>query len=228
MIPDWRLYIPFGPGYSVTHSFPGIVIACVPLGLVVVWTYLYVLRMPLYDLLPSGFRLRLLPAPTNPALSDIPAQLKIALAIGIGSLTHQVWDAFTHGNGWGVAMVPALKQVWTSVAGVKLLGYQVLQHGSSLIGLPLLTLIVALWYRKSTPQPADSTLLPRHWRWLCQFVIVATPLGFIVYHWSHADGTGFHDIGHALYYGATDGGTAFLLLLLTYSLILYPIMSRPD
>ena len=54
MIPDWPLYIPLGPAYEVTHSFQGVFTASLPLGLAVVLLFQYILKRPLYELLPLG------------------------------------------------------------------------------------------------------------------------------------------------------------------------------
>ena len=142
MVPDWPLYFLVGPTYQLTHSFPGIFVACLPMGLVITWLFLAVARRPLFELASGGLRQRLAAYLNSSPERSARGILNMAVAICVGATTHIIWDAFTHGGTWGVAMFPALQDVWVTVFGIKFVGYMALQHGSSLIGLPLM---LVLW-----------------------------------------------------------------------------------
>jgi len=224
MIPDWPLYIPVGPDYAQTHTFSGIILACLPLGLFVTMIYLVFLRQPLFELLPLGLRQRLVPYHENRNNFDALSLLHIAAAVSVGALTHIVWDAFTHGNAWGVAMIPETREIWLSVTGVKFPGYMVLQHGSSVIGLPLLTLLFVIWYRKATVNSPAATIISVPTRVAWSVLIAGIPLGVLVKQLIDVERVALWPILKALYYGATSSGFVLVVLVACYGLLFYPVV----
>ena len=106
MVPDWPMYITVGPEYQLTHSFPGIFIACMPLGLAVTLLFLAVVRRPLLELAPSGLQQRLVRFVNAQPELTAGSFARLALAVCVGATTHIVWDAFTHHGAWGVELLP--------------------------------------------------------------------------------------------------------------------------
>ena len=73
------------------------------------------------------------------------------VALAVGALTHIVWDAFTHRYGWGVELLPFLNTELL-MGDFTLPGYKLLQYGSTVIGLPLVTIIAAIWIARQKVQ----------------------------------------------------------------------------
>jgi hypothetical protein len=81
--------------------------------------------------------------------------LLLGASLGIGVVSHVVWDLFTHEGRAGVAALPLLAQPWGP-----LLGYKWLQHGSSAIGLAILAAWSVVWLTRRPPVGAVSRVLP--------------------------------------------------------------------
>jgi hypothetical protein len=77
----------------------------------------------------------------------------LVLSLTLGVLSHIVWDGFTHANRFGTDLIPALGRPWFTVAGYTFHGFAVAQYGSSLVGLPLIALVLIRLYLQ---QPRDD------------------------------------------------------------------------
>ena len=82
-----------------------------------------------------------------------------SLALFVGSVTHVVWDAFTHDYGLFVRAWPALKSpVTASLPGLP--WYSALQFGSTIFGM--LALVAAVWpWLREQPSVAIPQLVVR-------------------------------------------------------------------
>lgn len=176
MVPDWPLFFAYGPSYATTHSFRGIITACLPLGFLVYSVFQAILKRPLFDLLPRSVREKsvpLLQSPTGFKLGDL---TRAAVAVAVGATTHIVWDAFTHQGRWGTHLLPALNGVAITFVGLDVPGYKLFQHGSTVVGIPILILCLRQWLRKQPPQPAPP-LLSACLNRLTILVALAVPVG---------------------------------------------------
>ncbi|MER7763425.1 DUF4184 family protein [Streptomyces sp. NPDC097619] len=135
-----------------THSLLGVVTvdALFTALLVAVWL---LLREPLVGLLPAARRGPVYAAARG---EDWRGRSPVALALRfypcavVGSLTHVVWDSFTHHDRWGTDAFPVLNR---TVAGEPL--YFHLQYGGSALALLVLGrfLYGAVRLRRGTPPP---------------------------------------------------------------------------
>ncbi|GAA5025184.1 hypothetical protein GCM10023258_17960 [Terrabacter aeriphilus] len=106
MAPDVAMFLPGLFAYRHTHSVTGVATTDLALGVVVVTTWWAVLRAPVIDVLPDAVRrnLRL----------DVPGWrsprwwASVVAGVVVGSVTHVVWDAFTHAGRWGSELLPWL------------------------------------------------------------------------------------------------------------------------
>ncbi|MFF7329312.1 DUF4184 family protein [Streptomyces sp. NPDC008150] len=135
----------------VTHSFPGVFTVDVLTAWALVGLWL-VLREPLVALLPSAARPRAAEVlgcgrPRTPLSARTVAWWYASAALG--SLTHVVWDAFTHPGRWGTRLVPRLA---APLAGVPL--YRLVQYGSSALAAVLIVLFAARALRRAAPRGA--------------------------------------------------------------------------
>jgi hypothetical protein len=126
MVPDIPLFLGWRWGYALSHSVLGVLTADVALGVVVGVIWVYLVRDALVDLSPSPVRHRLAPSTRLDARSWL-----LALpALMIGSLTHVVWDSFTHTGRWGARQLG-----WLSTEHAGLAGASWLQYVSGVLGL---------------------------------------------------------------------------------------------
>ncbi|MEV0679907.1 DUF4184 family protein [Actinosynnema sp. NPDC050436] len=120
-LPYFALLRPVGGDY--THTWWGLVVVDVPIALAALALYRAVLLRPLLALAPAAVRSRVAHLPA-PRLG--PAAAASAL---VGVVTHFAWDAFTHHDGWGVRLFPALED---DVLGMP--GFALAQWLSTVLG----------------------------------------------------------------------------------------------
>ncbi|MEZ6189011.1 MAG: DUF4184 family protein [Planctomycetota bacterium] len=159
MIPDLPSFVRLYPGaYYTSHSFLGVVTLDLALGLLALLVWHALLARPAQELLPSPIRERLGPAAEPWPWGRLDRWAAAALAIALGAATHVVWDAFTHGDRWGVELVPALRRELLRVSGRGIPVYRALQYGSSLVCLPLLAFLAWRWLARQPRRPRPSPL----------------------------------------------------------------------
>ncbi|MET8979873.1 DUF4184 family protein [Streptomyces sp. NPDC004539] len=148
---------------DVTHSFAGVFTVDVLLAWVLVGVWLLV-REPLVALLPAAWRSRVA-ALTRCGVPH--ARVTSALALrwyvsaALGSLTHVVWDAFTHLDRWGMRLLPVLGEEF---AGSPLYWY--LQYGGSLIAAVAIAAFVRYALRRAPSGAVPGMpVLSRRDRW---------------------------------------------------------------
>ena len=108
MTPDLRLFVPFAPLYSTTHSLAWLPVTTLLAG--ALWLAWRVVVLPAAsDLSPSWCAARYAgSSATGATASPARRRLLATAALALGVLTHVVWDAFTHHGRWGVALAPVL------------------------------------------------------------------------------------------------------------------------
>ena len=227
MVPDWPLYVPFvGPEYDLTHSVPGLFTACLPLGVLSALYFQFALKRPLVELLPQFLQRRMVRFVYLPAKPSIAVLLTIVAALLLGSGSHVLWDSFTHGGAWGVQLLPQLKQVMLAIDSARFTGYQVLQHGSTFVGLPLFLILAWAWCRNAETSDVPNPVFPPRsilvWRLLLVAIPVITSLLML---WQLADATTTRSIFRTLYYGVTRAGLILLVAMLILG-VHYRVMLR--
>jgi hypothetical protein len=153
MAPDFPYFVAAADLRWRTHSFAAVVWFCVPAGLAVYLAFERWLRAPWIDLLPAALAARV---PRAPA----PAKLAAVIAsLALGAATHVFWDSFTHEHEPGVVLVRGLNTAALHVLGVPVRGYNLLQHGSTLLGALVLADATRRWLRRTPAGP-----LPPRWQ----------------------------------------------------------------
>ncbi len=155
MIPDWGLFVPVGPGYTLMHSWPGLLLACVPLGLILLLLFRSLVRRAMVELTPTEMQSRLTKFKVWQTRFTAKEILAASVALAIGAASHLIWDAFTHHGRWGVELLPFMSTVLFELGGSQVQLFKFFQHGSSVIGLPLLACWVWRWYQ-SQPYVAET------------------------------------------------------------------------
>ncbi len=173
MAPDFEYFIRIAPAGRSGHTFPGILLITLPIALLILWIFQRFVKRPVANLLPTGIQSRL-----SRHLGPFPffgasrfALIVISILVGIA--THILWDSFTHVNTWLYELWPLLHEpVYVPVLGT-LPVYKALQHGSTVAGLFVLFLWLALWYRRSNPVPIRQPILPSSRRITVISVVIA-------------------------------------------------------
>lgn len=153
LVPDLGYFWPGSQSQIFTHSLPGIVIFGLPVGIILLWLFHHWLKQALLLLLPPSHQ-RALEAYSGPFLFFPWRRLAlILLSLFIGGLTHIAWDAFTHGQGWGVQTFDALHRPMFRVIGLQVKPYHLIKHGSSTLGMVALAYWYAAWYFRQRGHP---------------------------------------------------------------------------
>jgi hypothetical protein len=147
---------------TTTHSWPGLVTVAIPLALVLFLALAACGR-------PARWAL--------PTATDAQARrggqvglwlVWVVLSLALGVLTHVLWDSFTHGDGWVVTHVDALR---TEAVG-SLTWARLLQHLSTAVGL--VAIVVYAWrHRHRWLVTADPTRRTRSVRVLTVVAVAA-------------------------------------------------------
>jgi len=152
MTPDFPYFVGWDELRFRTHSLPSVATFSIPVGLVTYFAYERWLRAAWCDLLPASVAARV------PRSATHSRWLAVTGALALGALTHVLWDSFTHEHQPGVELVRALNVVIVELLGFPVRGYNLLQHGSTLVGLALLARWFHCWLRR-TPRGE----LPASW-----------------------------------------------------------------
>jgi len=187
LVPDFEYFVRAEQISTISHTLRGLWRWDLPATLILAALVHLVVKWPMLLVAPAAVTRRTLAAIGAPWRARWGAAA-VASCLGsavIGSATHLAWDSLTHANGWGPRHVHAL----TTPLSVPLLGtmvaHRVLQHTSTIIGLVVLTVVVARAIRRAAPVAVPE--LPRTAaRWLvagCTIVAVAlTTARLVVMH----------------------------------------------
>ncbi|MFL6109534.1 MAG: DUF4184 family protein [Marmoricola sp.] len=148
MSPDVPVFLDaYGRPYHFTHSALGIVTVDLAVGLLGVAFWFSVLRDPIVDVAPAAVRERLAPR----ARYDRTQWRLAVLAVVAGSVTHVVWDLFTHHDRWGVRHIS-----WLGQRHGQMVGYHWTQYGSSVVGLTICAIWATYAVRSRPRQPRPA------------------------------------------------------------------------
>jgi hypothetical protein len=195
MAPDAVLFVPFLPKYAVTHSWWGVFTIDLAVSLVVLVTWWWLVR-PAWASAVPGVRNRVPEAWGRP--EQVPARRILAVVAGCvaGSVTHVVWDAFSHEHAWAVRRLPFLRDV---IAGHPV--YSIVQDASSVLGLLALVAAAVLWWRRAPRREVAPLRLPER-----TLVTLATALIVVVL------------VANTVIVLAVGGGATDIVVVLAYRL----------
>lgn len=228
MVPDWSLFVPFGPHYITTHTVTGLLTACLPLGFVLFIVFNALYRRALIELMPVSIQARMDRYKYWQSHFSATQLVYAAAAVLIGAASHLLWDAFTHSGRWGVELIPVLNQTLFVVAGTDVQGYKFFQHGSSVVGLPLLAYMAWQWLQRQPLVDPRPTLLSRNARvTLCTLLLLLPALAAASKIWPMLDNPlTTHWLHRALFYSVTQFGLWLLVFLTAYSVVLRAMSSE--
>lgn len=170
MTPDLEYFFWFRHTALVGHSIPGLFVFCLPAGILALWCFHSFVKYPANLLLPKPFRRRLATLSTLRPRIDSGQSKLLALCVGVGAATHIAWDSITNQRSGLFAQMPAFCQTVFQTGGIDLNICDILQHGSTIAGLAILTLAAWLWMRGRPVQNTDRSDLPD---WLRRTVLLS-------------------------------------------------------
>ena len=150
MAPDAVLFAPFLPPYQDAHSWWGIPTIDLAVSLVVLATWWFLVR-PAWSPVVPGLRRRLPRSWGRPPSLGARDALPVVVGCVLGSVTHVVWDGFTHEHGFVVLAWPALRDA--TVGGYPL--PFLLQDVSSVLGLLALLVVGGVWWRRTDAREVE-------------------------------------------------------------------------
>ncbi|TXN31542.1 DUF4184 family protein [Lacisediminihabitans profunda] len=181
MVPDLPFFVPLGLHREQTHSLAGILPFDLPLAIACLLLWFFVVRAPLLDFAPAWLRRRMPPSAALP--SAWTARLRVALVVLVsvllGTVTHLIWDSFTHSDGWAVLRIGLLREHLGPFAV-----YRWAQYASSIAGLAIVAGWAARWARVTPLHASPTTRVADRWRvtaWIVVAAVVAAiALGILV------------------------------------------------
>lgn len=169
MAPDLLYFIPGITYEGFGHTFLGLFIFTLPAGLASLWIFHKILKRPLFSLLPDEQQERVVGLIMDFRFEPSKQFVLVVISLFIGSLTHVVWDSFTHYHGWLVQNISFLSFPIINTSHGTLRLFKVLQHGSTIAG----SIVLIYWYLKwlnKTPKRCVAPIyrLPN----FCRFIVV--------------------------------------------------------
>ena len=150
MAPDFGYFFSAEASRALTHSFTGLFIFSLPMGLFIWLFYVAFLEKATITLLSDRWHTRF--AHTDAITLKLVG--RAAVAILLGAITHLLWDAFTHRATFVTNAFPALLGPTPGFSWLPI--YHLLHALSSVVGL----VILVRWARHLHRQPAKSLIRP--------------------------------------------------------------------
>ncbi len=186
MTPDFGYYIGRFDLATFAHTLPGSLIACLPVGMLLLLLFYLVCR-PVCHALPSPHRQNLRPlCPKFP--NNLMQWAMILISLLLGAWTHNFWDAFTHQHGWFVDRIPWLQQPVIYVGSTTVYRFLLFQELSTVIGFAVIVTAYCLWLRSRPLLPTSAPGAER-WRylfWLAIFGLSLVATLPAAVHYAHA------------------------------------------
>ena len=190
-------FLRLSSGKHFGHTFAGMFLFCIPVGMFSLWLFHIVLKPPLLSLFPVNQQERLAPMAANFRFGPPRQFLLIILSLMLGAFTHVVWDSFTHAHGWPVQQFSILHAPVMQTPRGPIYVFNFLQRGSTLVGAALLIYWCLEWFRQTPaepvrlPVPMSRPIKPHLVLWMA---VVALVLAGIYAYWKSPvfSGLGWH------------------------------------
>lgn len=144
MIPDFQYFIWMKLNGRFSHTLEGVFLFDLPVAVIVLFIFHFLIKKPLIDNLPAWFCGRLQPLKSFNFWEYVkrhPIGLIVCILIGVAS--HLVWDGFTHNDGMFIELFPGLLRIAHCSMLPDLAVYRYLQHISSMIGAVIIFIVFA-------------------------------------------------------------------------------------
>ena len=160
MAPDFEYFLRMKVQSEYSHTLWGLLLFCMPLGLVIAFLFHELVKPALVNNLPGFLQARFRPMAQYPWRKYFAENWPVVcVSVLIGAASHVLWDGCTHAHGFFVQAWPVFSGEW-DIAGHNIPIYKMLQHGSSLAGAVAIGWVVMKLPADGLPaQPVN----PRYW-----------------------------------------------------------------
>lgn len=158
MAPDFHYFIYFAPDAEASHSLPGTFLFSLPAGLALLWLFHRMLKKPIISLLPESQARKLMALAGPFPFTPVSRLLLILVSLVVGTLTHLLWDSFTHEAGWMVLHYPVLQTIVLNGTPWQRPLYNVLQHSSGILGMAAIAIWLGRWIQHASAQPLPAEM----------------------------------------------------------------------
>ena len=202
MTPDIVYFLPLNLDGEFSHSFLGLLLFCLPAGLLLYLLVCHLLRQPLIALLP-GVLARRLPARPSPRNTTTARHVFwVMLSLFIGAVTHLLWDDLTHYDAVFTLHGELLAEL-TGQHNIRIGIYPLAQHFSTIAGIMLLVGAVRRWAARTAPLASHVRRPGPIWRRVIWAGMVAVATAAMVLAWRHSAAEplslrGFHTVVAAI------------------------------
>jgi membrane-bound metal-dependent hydrolase YbcI (DUF457 family) len=152
MAPDFEYFFALKTHDRVGHTFPGVLVLTLPVALLGLWIFHSFVKAPAAGLLPRRMQSKLASHLGEFRFWGPGRFAMIVFSILVGIATHLLWDSFTHADTYVCEHWSLLRRS----VDVPILGpmpwYKVFQHGSTILGLVVVSFWLFRWYRESEPR----------------------------------------------------------------------------
>lgn len=175
--PDLEFFLRFAPKGPFGHSTRGLFLFCLPVAFGVFWIFHDLVKEPLAALMPRAIRERIVPGIYPMSLRHPLQLILILVSILIGSVSHVLWDSFTHASYWPGYHLPFLRDVFTLPLVGEVHLYKLLQYASTIFGLAVVFFWSRHWARTAPVQPCPAgSSVPAHQVRIARILIPAIAL----------------------------------------------------
>jgi hypothetical protein len=153
--PDLQYFVSISDEGRSGHWFPDLLLLTLPLALVTLWLFEYVVKGPAIELLPEGVQRRLRDKSSPLPFTGWRQLGLIVFWIAVGIATHLAWDQFTHSYSWLGEHWAFLRRT-VELAGHTFSWAGVLQDVSTIFGGAIVGFWCWDWYRQTSPSTYAS------------------------------------------------------------------------
>jgi hypothetical protein len=166
--PDFEYFLKMSVSSQYSHTLLGILYFDIPMTIVLAFLFHEVVKKNLISNLPAYFQYRLQDLLNLNFREHFKAHYKIVvISAFMGSLSHIIWDAFTHNDGFFAQRISLYKHVVVPYDGVRYPLFYALQNISTAIGL----MIVIAYLLFMKPQKQIHLCRPSMKYWLLIILI---------------------------------------------------------
>ena len=153
MAPDFEYFVRGEQVSTISHTLAGLALWCLPVTLILAALLHGLVKWPMLLVAPVAIARRAAARVARPwrARPGPGAIVSCVCSALIGSATHLIWDGFTHAQGFGPRHYRALKTPITLPAVGPIVLHRALQHGSTLLGVGVLGVLIVRGLRRSAP-----------------------------------------------------------------------------
>ncbi len=178
MVPDFEYFVRMTLYGHYGHTFSGIFLFDIPMGLILYGLYQGIIQMPFISHLPPFLFVRF----SNTIITDWRKYLRtnflsILLSLMIGILTHFIWDGFTHDDEYQVARYVPILLHNVPFRGYYISVHFILQILSSIVGL----MVIFFWAMRQPKQPVQPLPLVQIVRFWLLVIAGSLLIGYLRY-----------------------------------------------